>query len=296
MDINQFLAEPGKFNSLKKFCTNSTKGVADKKEAKDLMDRYIKDMQELQDILYADNRYAVLVIFQAMDGAGKDSTIKHVMSGINPQGCQVYSFKQPSAEELDHDYLWRTSKRMPERGRIGIFNRSYYEEVLIAKVHPQLLLNQKLPGIDSISAIDGNFWKTRYGSINDLEKHLVMNGTLIIKFFLHVSREEQADRFLKRMNEPEKYWKFSLSDIEERRYWDDYQKAYEKMIRETSSEIAPWYIIPADKKWYMRLAVAEVILHKIKNLELKYPKLSKKQIADLEQGKKLLSAEMNQSS
>lgn len=296
MDINQFLAEPGKFNSLKKFSTNSTKGVADKKEAKDLMDRYIKDMQELQDILYADNRYAVLVIFQAMDGAGKDSTIKHVMSGINPQGCQVYSFKQPSAEELDHDYLWRTSKRMPERGRIGIFNRSYYEEVLIAKVHPQLLLNQKLPGIDSISSIDGDFWKTRYGSINDLEKHLVMNGTLIIKFFLHVSREEQADRFLKRMNEPEKYWKFSLSDIEERRYWDDYQKAYEHMIRETSSEIAPWYIIPADKKWYMRLAVAEVILHKIKNLELKYPKLSKQQIADLEQGKKLLSAEMNQSS
>jgi PPK2 family polyphosphate:nucleotide phosphotransferase len=296
MDINQFLAEPGKFNSLKKFRTNSTKGVADKKEAKDLMDRYIKDMQELQDILYADNRYAVLVIFQAMDGAGKDSTVKHVMSGINPQGCQVYSFKQPSTEELDHDFLWRTSKRMPERGRIGIFNRSYYEEVLIAKVHPELLLNQKLPGFYSISAIDGDFWKTRYRSINDLEKHLVTNGTLIIKFFLHVSREEQADRFFKRMNEPEKYWKFSLSDIEERRYWDDYQKAYENMIRETSSEIAPWYIIPADKKWYMRFAVAEVILHKIKNLGLKYPELSKKQIADLEKGKQLLSAEMNQSS
>jgi PPK2 family polyphosphate:nucleotide phosphotransferase len=296
MDTNQFLAEPGKFNSLKKFRTYSTKGVTDKKEAKSLMDRYIKDMQEFQDILYADNRYAVLVIFQAMDGAGKDSTIKHVMSGINPQGCQVFSFKQPSAEEIDHDYLWRTSKCMPERGRIGIFNRSYYEEVLIVKVHPELLLNQKLPGIDSISAIDGNFWKTRYESINDLEKHLVANGTFIIKFFLHVSREEQADRFLKRMNEPEKYWKFSLSDVEERRYWDDYQKAYENMIRETSSEIAPWYIIPADKKWYMRLAVAEVILHKMKNLGLKYPKLSKKQIADLEKGKQLLSSEMNQSS
>ena len=257
------------------------------------MKKYIKEMQELQDMLYADNSHAVLLIFQAMDGAGKDSTIKHVMSGINPQGCQVYSFKQPSVEELDHDFLWRTTKCLPERGRIGIFNRSYYEEVLIVKVHPELLLRQNLPEIDGIQKVNNEFWKKRYESINDLEKHMVSNGTAIIKFFLHVSKKEQADRFLKRINEPEKNWKFAISDLEERNYWDDYQNAYESMIRETSTHNAPWYIIPADKKWYMRLAVAEVILQRMKKLDLKYPVLNTSQIADLEKAKGVLYKELD---
>jgi PPK2 family polyphosphate:nucleotide phosphotransferase len=292
MNIDQFLAEPGKFNSLKKYSTSSTPGVSDKKEAEEWMNKYIKDMQELQDMLYADNAYSVLLIFQAMDGAGKDSTIKHVMSGINPQGCQVYSFKQPSVEELEHDYLWRTTKCLPERGRIGIFNRSYYEEVLIVKVHPEIILKQKLPGVESLKKVDDDFWRDRYESINDLEKHLLRNGTIIIKFFLNVSKEEQADRFLKRIDEPEKNWKFAYSDIEERKCWEEYQLAYESMLRETSTPNAPWYIIPADKKWYMRLAVAEVILQRLKELGLKYPVLSEKQIADQEKGEELLESEL----
>jgi len=292
MNINQFLAEPGKFNSLKKFSPDSTSGVSDKKEAESWMHNYIKDMQDIQDTLYADNSHAVLLIFQAMDGAGKDSTIKHVMSGINPQGCQVYSFKQPSAEELDHDYLWRTTKCLPERGRIGIFNRSYYEEVLIVKVHPEILLGRKLPGIIDLKKINDDFWDKRYESINDLEKHLVNDGTTVIKFFLHISKKEQADRFLKRMSEPEKNWKFTFSDVEERNFWDDYQNAYESMIRKTSTHNAPWYIIPADKKWYMRLAVAEIILQRLKQLDLKYPALTEKQMADLDKAKKLLQGEL----
>jgi PPK2 family polyphosphate:nucleotide phosphotransferase len=293
MNINQFLAEPGKFSSLKNYDTNSNAGVSDKNEAEDWMNKYIKEMQELQDMLYASNTHAVLLIFQAMDGAGKDSTINHVMSGINPQGCQVFSFKQPSVEELEHDFLWRTTKCLPERGRLGIFNRSYYEEVLIIKVHPEIILKQKLPGVDSLKKVDDNLWFERYESINDLEKHLVRNGTTIIKFFLNVSKKEQAARFLKRINEPEKNWKFAFSDIEERNYWDDYQKAYEFMIRETSTRNAPWYIIPADKKWYMRLAVAEVILQRLKDLGLKYPVPAENTIADLEKGKQLLRDELN---
>ncbi len=288
MNINQFLAEPGRFKSLKIFQTDSTAGVSDKSEAKDWMDNYIKDMQELQDVLYADNKQSLLLIFQAMDGAGKDSTIEHVMSGINPQGCQVFSFKQPSTEELDHDFLWRTTKCLPERGRIGIFNRSYYEEVLVVKVHPGIVLNQKLPGIDTADKITDEFWNDRYESINDLEKHLFRNGTIILKFFLHISKEEQTDRFLKRIDEPHKNWKFALGDLEERDYWNDYQEAYETMIKKTSTPIAPWYIIPADKKWYMRLAVAEVILQRMKNMKLKYPVLSDSQIADLKKAKEIL--------
>ncbi|MBN1143190.1 MAG: polyphosphate kinase 2 family protein [Bacteroidales bacterium] len=293
MDISKFLAEPGKFKSLKGFKTDSTSGVSDKNEANDWMSNYIKDMQELQDKLYADNSHAVLLIFQAMDGAGKDSTIKHVMSGINPQGCQVYNFKQPSAEELDHDFLWRTTRCLPEKGRIGIFNRSYYEEVLIVRVHPELILRQNLPEINDIQKVNNEFWQKRYESINDLEKHLVSNGTTIIKFFLHLSKKEQAERFLKRIEEPEKNWKFAIGDLEERNFWDDYQDAYELMIRETSTNSAPWYIIPADKKWYMRMAVAEVILHRMKQLNLNYPVLNTSQIADLERAKELLYKELD---
>jgi len=292
MDITQFLAEPGKFNSLESFSTESTLGVANKKEAEEWMKKYMKEMQELQDMLYAGNTHAVLLIFQAMDGAGKDSTIKHVMSGINPQGCQVFNFKQPSAEELDHDFLWRTTKCLPERGRIGIFNRSYYEEVLIVKVHPEILTSQNLPGFGSLDKISDDIWDHRYNSINNFEKHMVLNGTIVIKFFLNVSKKEQADRFLKRIEEPSKNWKFTFSDMEERGYWDEYQKAYERMIKETSTSEAPWYIIPADKKWFMRLAVAEVILQRLKNVGLKYPMLTEKQIAELEKGKQLLINEL----
>ncbi len=291
MNLNDFIASPDTFQSLRDLKTFDTKGI-DKKEAKKRMENYIKEMQDQQDMLYADDRYSILIIFQALDGAGKDSTIKHVMSGINPQGCQVYNFKQPSAEELDHDFLWRTTRRLPERGRIGIFNRSYYEEVLVIKVHSQLLLNQRLPGIDSQDKILPSFWEGRYKSINDFEKHLHRNGTIVIKFFLNVSREEQADRFLKRITEPHKNWKFSVNDLEERKHWDDYQMAYTSMIKATSTEYAPWYIIPADKKWFMRLAVAEIILSRIKELDLKYPALTEKQIAELQKGQDILLREL----
>ncbi|MFO7371396.1 MAG: polyphosphate kinase 2 family protein [Bacteroidales bacterium] len=293
MDISKFLAEPGKFRSLKEYKTNNTSGVSGKSEANDWMNNYILEMRELQEKLYADNSHPVLLIFQAMDGAGKDSTIKHVMSGINPQGCQVYSFKQPSAEELDHDFLWRTTRCFPEKGRIGIFNRSYYEEVLIVRVHPELLLRQNLPEIDDIQKANNEFWQKRYESINDLEKHMVSNGTTIIKFFLHLSKKEQAERFLKRIEEPEKNWKFDIGDLNERNFWDDYQDAYESMLRETSTRYAPWYIIPADKKWYMRFAVAEVILQRMKQLDLKYPVLNTSQIADLERAKGVLYKELD---
>jgi PPK2 family polyphosphate:nucleotide phosphotransferase len=292
MDITQFLAEPGNFNSLERFSTESTLGIANKKEAEEWMKKYMKEMQELQDMLYAGNTHAVLLIFQAMDAAGKDSTIKHVMSGINPQGCQVFNFKQPSAEELDHDFLWRTTKCLPERGRIGIFNRSYYEEVLIVKVHPEIVTRQNIPEYDAIDKINDDIWENRYNSINNFEKHIVHNGTIVIKFFLNVSKKEQADRFIKRINDPQKNWKFTFSDMEERNYWDDYQKAYEEMIKKTSTSEAPWYIIPADKKWYMRIAVAEILLQRLKNIGLKYPVLTEKQIAELEKGKQLLINEL----
>jgi len=222
-------------------------------------------------MFYAQDRYSLLLIFQAMDAAGKDGAIKHVMSGVNPQGCQVYSFKQPSAEELDHDFLWRTTCRLPERGRIGIFNRSYYEEVLVAKVHPELLATQRLP-----KEIENgkNFWEKRYESIADFEKHLIRNGTRVIKFFLHVSAEEQARRFLDRIEEPEKNWKMSLGDIEERKFWNDYMKAYEDCLESTSKKHAPWYVIPADDKKNARLIISQVILEAFDDMELQYPEVS----------------------
>lgn len=267
-------------------------GVSDKHEAAEWMKIFICEMQELQDRLYADNRHAMLIIFQAMDGAGKDSTIKKVMSGINPQGCQVFNFKQPSMEELDHDFLWRTSKCLPERGRIGIFNRSYYEEVLVARVHPEIVLKQYIPGYRSLGDIDEHFWRSRFESINNFEAYMVQNGTQVVKFFLNVSKKEQAERFLKRIDDREKNWKFSISDLEERKYWDDYQVAYENMIGATSTEYAPWYIIPADKKWYMQMAVANIVLERMKALGLEYPVLTEKQVNDLQQAKKMLMEEV----
>jgi PPK2 family polyphosphate:nucleotide phosphotransferase len=292
MNIEHFLAEPGKFKSLNRFPTSADHGITDKEDGADFMKEYMETIQELQDRLYADNRFSFLLIFQAMDAAGKDSTIKNVMSGLNPQGCQVYSFKQPSQEELDHDFLWRTTKCLPERGRIGIFNRSYYEEVLVVRVHPEIILKQGIPEINNVDQVDDGFWKGRYNSINDFEKHLVRNGTQVIKFFLHVSKEEQADRFLKRIRKPEKNWKFAYADLNERKHWDKYQEAYEEMIEETSTEEAPWYIIPADRKWYMHMAVAQVFLKRMSDLNLQYPSLTEQNKADLKKGLDELEKEL----
>lgn len=247
----------------------------------------IKLLADYQDILYAQDTYALLIIFQALDAAGKDGTIKHVMSGINPQGCQVYSFKAPSTEDLDHDYLWRSFKALPERGRIGIFNRSYYEEVLVVRVHPALLERQKLPE----KAKDKNIWKRRFEEINNFEKYLVNNGIIVLKFFLNLSKDEQKKRFLARIERPEKNWKFSASDAKEREFWDDYQKAYEDVFNHTSTEWAPWYIIPADRKWFTRLAVSNIISFKLKELDLKYPTLNAERMQQLLKAKEVLENE-----
>jgi len=255
-----------------------------KSKAKGQLKEGIEALAEYQDVLYAQNTHAVLIIFQAMDAAGKDSTIKHVMSGINPQGCQVHSFKAPSTEELNHDYLWRCSKALPERGRIGIFNRSYYEEILVTRVHPEILEQRPLP----MSIIDNNIWKRRFEEINNFEKHLVNNGTIILKFFLNVSKEEQKERFLERINRPEKNWKFSVNDAKERAFWDDYMSVYEDMFNHTSTKYAPWYIIPADHKWFTRLVVAGIIYTQLKELNLKYPDVSKEQHQELLQAKEIL--------
>jgi PPK2 family polyphosphate:nucleotide phosphotransferase len=247
----------------------------------------VERLAHLQDMLYAQDTLSVLIIFQAMDAAGKDSTIKHVMSGLNPQGTQVFSFKAPSAEDLDHDFLWRSYKALPERGRIGIFNRSYYEEVLVVRVHPEILARQQLPP----SMKDKSIWKRRFREINDFERHLVDNGCAVIKFFLHVSKEEQKKRFLDRIHEEDKNWKFSAADVKERAFWGDYTKAFEDVFSNTSTDWAPWYIIPADHKWFMRLAVANVIAHTMEGLKLAYPTLTDEQRAELKEAERLLQNE-----
>ena len=253
---------------------------AERKEfAEKILSQDLSELAEAQEKLYASDTWSLLVIFQAMDAAGKDSTIKHVMTGVNPQGVQVYSFKHPSAEELDHDFLWRCTKALPERGRIGIFNRSYYEEVLIAKVHPELVTAQRIPG----GKPDKQFWQHRYDDINHFEQHLTRNGTAIVKFFLHVSKDEQRQRFLERINNPEKHWKFSAGDVKERGYWDDYMQAYEECLRQTSTDWAPWYVIPADHKWVSRAVVAAILSKTIKSLDVDWPAVTpaqKKAIAD----------------
>ena len=240
-----------------------------KEECDGLLHKYAEDLSALQTLLYAHDRYSLLLIFQAMDAAGKDSAIKHVMSGVNPQGCQVFSFKHPSAEELDHDFLWRTSRCLPERGRIGIFNRSYYEEVLIVRVHPEILRSQRLP--DEV-VTDPDIWMRRYRSIVDLEHHLHRNGTRTIKFFLHLSKEEQRKRFLKRIDDPEKNWKFGMGDIEERKLWKDYRKAYEDCLSATSTPSAPWHVVPADDKRNARLIISRIILSTLRGLKMEYPR------------------------
>ena len=242
-----------------------------KDQAAEWLEKGVARLTELQEELYAQNQWALLLIFQAMDAAGKDGTIKQVMSGVNPQGCEVTSFKVPSAEELQHDFMWRTTKRLPERGRIGIFNRSYYEEVLVVRVHPELLPGEKLPP----SLITKHIWRERFEDINAFERFLTRNGVIVRKFFLHLSKQEQRERLLSRLEQPEKQWKFSLDDIRERQKWGSYMRAYEEMIRNTATECAPWYVVPADHKWFTRLVVAEVIVEALESLELSYPKVSR---------------------
>ena len=266
-----FCVQPGEKVVLKKWPTIVKPFFKSKKDYKKLLEEQVDELSSLQRLHYASNHYALLLIFQGMDAAGKDGAIRHVMSGVNPQGCQVFSFKQPSAEELEHDFLWRTTRRLPERGRIGIFNRSYYEEVLVVRVHPELLHNQGLPD----ELINGIIWEQRYRSIVDLENHLYWNGTRIIKFFLHLSKDEQRQRFLARIDEPDKNWKFSLADIEERKFWNHYQEAYEACLSATSTNEAPWYVVPAYDKKNARLIVSQVILDTLNDLEMSYPKVSK---------------------
>ncbi len=272
MDINEFMAPEGSEINLGKYYTDYPEKPYSKKKALKIIRENVKKMSALQDKLYAHNKYGILMIFQAMDAAGKDSAIKHVMSGVNPQGTQVFSFKQPSAEELDHDYMWRTAKALPERGRIGIFNRSYYEEVLVVKVH-DLIEKQRLP--DELKYPD--IWERRYRQIRDFERYLSENGIVTVKFFLHLSKEEQRRRFLRRLERPDKNWKFSPADLKERAYWDQYQKAYERAISETSSSYAPWYIVPADTKWFTRMIISDVIIQTLRNLKMEYPALSEEQ-------------------
>jgi PPK2 family polyphosphate:nucleotide phosphotransferase len=264
-----FRVTNGSHFRLKHFHPQETLGLKSKKHAKEILERGIGRLAELQGELFAQDRWAVLMILQAMDAAGKDSTIKHVMSGVNPQGCQVHSFKAPSADELQHDFLWRTTRSLPERGEIGIFNRSYYEEVLAVRVHPELLSHEKVPS----ELISKNIWKKRFEDINALERYLSRNGILVLKLFLHLSKHEQKKRFLDRLDQPDKNWKFSMNDVLERKYWNKYMDAYEDMIRNTSTEHAPWYVVPADHKWFSRLVVAEVIVDALQKLDLTFPKL-----------------------
>ena len=256
----------------------------DKKEAKDLLEEGVERLSDLQERLYAQDRWAMLLIFQAMDAAGKDSVIEHVMKGVNPQGCEVHSFKQPSQEELDHDFMWRTNRRLPERGKIGIFNRSYYEEVLVVRVHPGLLAKEKMPE----KLVTKDIWKERFKDIRAFERYLARNGTVILKFFLHVSKDEQKRRFLERIDNPAKNWKFAMGDVEERKLWDKYMAAYEDMIRNTSRPEAPWFVVPADNKWFTRLVVAAEVVEALDGLNLKFPSVTGETRSELTKTRKIL--------
>lgn len=288
LNPSKFLVPRGRSWRLNKAPTAIKPFYKSKSHYRKLLTRQIEELSDLQSLLYAHDRYALLLIFQAMDAAGKDSAIKHVMSGVNPQGCEVYSFKHPSAEELDHDFLWRTTCRLPQRGRIGIFNRSYYEEVLIVRVHPEILCAETLP-----AALLGEkkIWEERYRSINDLESHLHRNGTRILKFFLHVSKEEQRQRFLVRLDNPDKNWKFGMDDLGERAHWDDYMAAYEACLRATSTRNAPWYAVPADDKKNARLIIAEAIVETLKGLKMSYPQPDQAHRQELESIRKTLANE-----
>jgi PPK2 family polyphosphate:nucleotide phosphotransferase len=276
--------DPDKFRIEEWDPSDTGKLAIDKKEAKDLLTEGVERLSDLQEKLYAQDRWAVLLIFQAMDAAGKDSVIEHVMKGVNPQGCEVHSFKQPSQEELDHDFMWRTSRRLPERGRIGIFNRSYYEEVLVARVHPEILEKQRMPK----KLVTKDIWKERFKDIRAFERYLARNGTVILKFFLHVSKEHQKRRFLERIDNQAKNWKFSMGDVEERKLWDNYMAAYEDLIRNTSRPEAPWFVVPADNKWFTRLVVAAEIVNALDSLNLKFPLVAGEARRELAKARRIL--------
>ena len=284
---NTFRVDSGKHFKLKDFDPADTGHWRSKEHAAEALQEGVQRMADLQDKLYAQDRWALLLIFQAMDAAGKDGAIKHVMSGVNPQGCQVYSFKTPSERELQHDFLWRTTLDLPERGHIGIFNRSYYEEVLVVRVHPEILAGEKIPP----SLVGKKIWEERFEDIGCFERHMARSGTVIRKFFLHLSKKEQKKRFLKRLEEPEKNWKFSAGDIHERDCWGDYQDAYEDMIRNTATKHAPWYVVPADNKWFSRLVISTVIVDTLESLGLEYPKVDAAKRKELEAAKKILESE-----
>jgi len=286
INSKDFRVPPGKKVELKRWPTTVERFSKSKEEYQELLEKHVETLSSLQQLHYASSRYALLLIFQGMDSAGKDGAIRHVMSGVNPEGCEVYSFKQPSAEELKHDFLWRTTSRLPERGRIGIFNRSYYEEVLITRVHPEILDNQNLP---ERWRADKHLWRDRYRSITELEAHLHRNGTQIIKFFLHLSKKEQAKRFLERIDEPDKNWKFSAADIHERTYWKEYLRAYEHCLAETSTQHSPWYAVPADDKENARLIVSQILIDAFDDLKMAYPKATPKRRRDLQAIAKQLS-------
>lgn len=283
--VKPYLVEDGKHFRLGDYDPAHTAGVRTKEEAKKLLEEGVARLAELQDKLYAQDSWALLLIFQAMDAAGKDGVIKHVMSGVNPQGCQVYSFKAPSAEDLDHDYMWRTMTRLPERGRIGIFNRSYYEEVLVVRVHPEILKTQRIPP----SLVSKDIWKERFEDICSFERYMTRNGVVIRKFFLNVSKKEQKRRFLARLDAPQKNWKFSAADTRERGFWNDYMGAYEEMIRHTATGDAPWHVIPADNKWFTHIAVSAAIVHTLEDLNLSYPAVHPAKAKELAAARKSLN-------
>ena len=291
MDYSKYIFPSDGTMRLSDFKTDDKNSFGSQNSADEALHQGVERLSEIQDILYAQDKFSLLIIFQAMDAAGKDSTIKHVMSGINPQGCNVTSFKAPSAEELDHAYLWRCMKVTPAKGDIGIFNRSYYEEVLVTRVHPEILASQKLPIDYSKVAPDHSLWLQRYSDINNFEKYLTNNGTQVLKFFLNVSKEEQKRRFLKRIEDPEKNWKFSEHDVEERKLWDEYQTAYEQAFLHTSTALAPWHIIPADQKWFMQIVVCQIIIDKLNSLGIEYPELTSNQLENILKGKHMLLSE-----
>lgn len=290
VDIEKLLAKEGDKISLKDYNPAYT-GDYEEKDAKKYLKKNVKKLDKLQYTFYAANTHSLLIVLQAMDAAGKDGAIRHVMSGINPQGCAIHNFKAPSKNELEHDFLWRHYTRLPERGQIGIFNRSHYENVLVTKVHPEYILGEQIPGVESLNDVNDDFWEDRYQQINNFEKTIHQNGTIIIKFFLQLSKNEQKNRFLDRINEPDKNWKFSSSDIKERGYWNNYQTAFEQAISKTSTNHAPWYIIPADNKWFSRMAISDVIIHTLKGLNLQIPELDADEKAKLESAKQILLAE-----
>jgi PPK2 family polyphosphate:nucleotide phosphotransferase len=287
LQLDRLYVPPGKRFRLRSSDAANTGGFKDKDAARDLLEKSRKFLDQHQDRLYAEGTYGLLVILQGMDAAGKDSLIRHVMSGVNPQGCSVTSFKTPSATELNHDYLWRCVQHLPGRGQIGIFNRSYYEETLVIRVHPELLEMQRLPPEEKKDKV----WKHRFEDINAFEKHLEANGFVVLKFFLHHSKEEQKKRFLERVENPDKYWKFSSADVRERAYWDDYQKAYEEMIENTSTPWAPWFVLPANHKWYTQLAASALIVRTLSSLNLRYPKIVGERLKELKKARKLLEHE-----